>query len=152
MFLRGCNRVGGMHPSVSKFLPQFGGDIMDRGLLHVMPVGVYSVGSLLEGQSIGSMNYVKVDTEGFDATIVHSLLDAVHSKPSLRPDHIKYEHIALDDSVRTTLQSRLAGESYACLSDDTDTTCTWQHATTPLPPILGHSGQGAAAPDSMSPA
>ena len=51
-----------------------------------------------------------MDTEGFDATIVHSLLDAVHSKPSLRPDHIKYEHIALDDSVRTTLQSRLASQ------------------------------------------
>ena len=86
-------------------------------------------------------------TEGFDARIVNSLLDAIIVRPSRRPDHIKYEQVHLERDERSTLEARLRAADFVCHSDDTDTTCSFVNARTPLPWILHRAGINSDAPD-----
>lgn len=85
-------------------------------------------------------------TEGFDARIVNSLLDAISVRPSRRPNHIKYEQVHLQADERTALEARLRAADFVCTSDSTDTTCSSVNARTPLPWILHRAGINSDAP------
>ena len=161
-WLRGCNQVGSMHANIKyAFDPTrepagaktvgmnsfCGGSISDRGLVHVTPTPVRTVEQILDDEGVASMNFFKVDTEGFDAKVVNSLLDAVSLRPSRRPDHIKYEHVHLEAAEKSALRARLVASGYECHSDEADVTCSHTKSATPLPWILHKTGIADYAPD-----
>jgi len=148
-WLRGCNQIGSMHPNIPYALHRCGGNLNDRGLVHVTAVPVQTVAQILDDQNVDSLDFVKVDTEGFDGRVVHSLLNAVEARPSRRPDHIKYESMHLQDEEIAKLENRLGLNGFMCSSDDVDTTCSSVNppARTPLPWVLHRASANADAPE-----
>jgi len=153
-WVRGCNQLGSFSEDVARAIehpydssPCVMGSRDDDELFHVTPTRVLTVGQILEEQRVASLNFVKVDTEGYDGRIVNSLLDAVGEQSSLRPDHIKYEYLHLETNERTALSTRLDAAGFACESDEADTTCTARDAITPLPWILGHTNRNSTGPE-----
>ena len=81
-WVKGCNSVGAPHPSVVRELTQRGlMDIYTHDIIQGM-----SFPSLIKEAKIGSVDYLKVDTEGHDFVILRSML-----KTSLRPNKIRFE-------------------------------------------------------------
>jgi glycosyltransferase involved in cell wall biosynthesis len=81
-WVKGCNSVGAPHPSVVRELTQ-------RELMHIYTQDVIegvSFPSLIDQSNIGSVDYLKVDTEGHDFVILRSML-----KTSLRPNKVRFE-------------------------------------------------------------
>lgn len=81
-WVKGCNSVGAPHPSVVRELTQRGlMDIYTHDIIQGM-----SFPSLIKEAKIGSVDYLKVDTEGHDFVILRSML-----KTDLRPTKIRFE-------------------------------------------------------------
>lgn len=81
-WVKGCNSVGAPHPSVVR-------ELSERGLMDIYTQDVIdgvSFPSLINQCTIGSVDYLKVDTEGHDFVILRSMLNT-----SLRPNKIRFE-------------------------------------------------------------
>ena len=78
-------------------------------------VPVTTLGDALLEAGISRPDVILVDTEGFDADIMHIALDA-----GIRPILIQYEHKHLTNSVRRRISKRLMREGYRLWSDHAD--------------------------------
>jgi hypothetical protein len=81
-WVKGCNSVGAPHPSVVR-------ELTEKGLMDIYTQDVIdgvSFSSLIKDANVGSVDYLKVDTEGHDFVILRSML-----KTSIRPNKIKFE-------------------------------------------------------------
>jgi len=88
---RGCNSFGKPHPTVLADLRRRG---LDEEEFVVSEVPVLTFVDLVRICEIGSIKFLKIDTEGHDCTIIHSLLDAA----AVLPETIKFESNTLTPS------------------------------------------------------
>lgn len=103
-WMKGCNSVGSKHPSVLRELEQ-------RGLLNIYSeetIEGVSFPSLVKNYNVGSVDYLKIDTEGHDFVILRSLL-----KTSLRPNKIRFEANSLykEDDIKSVI-SEMSNNGY----------------------------------------
>lgn len=83
-WLRGCNSILNPHPSVLNVLQN--ANLLD--LYKTKKIDVISWDTLIRKNNISSVDYLKIDTEGHDCTIIKSILD---SDTNILPKKIKFE-------------------------------------------------------------
>lgn len=118
-WMRGCNSIGDPHDlhlnyfnTVEEFdvwhsywkspnAPR-GRNLLDEGLVSVNEVPCVTFSSLINDYKIGSIKYVKFDTEGMDANLIHSMLDDlwVINKVKL-PEIIQFETNVHNDTNKS---------------------------------------------------
>ena len=91
-WMKGTNKVGEPHPTVVRYLTKHGKPLT---LISCKTVPVLSVATLFERYHVGSIDFLKIDTEGHDAVIMRAYLDLIESAPSLRAKRILFESNAL---------------------------------------------------------
>lgn len=81
-WIRGCNSIDKIHPSVQRYFEEnnVSVNVLSKQIERV------SVRSLFQRESIQSIDFLKIDTEGHDFIIIRDLL-----KTSVRPKKIKFE-------------------------------------------------------------
>jgi hypothetical protein len=108
-WMRGCNSVGNPHDLhlnyfntieefdkwhgswKSKDAPK-GRNLLDEGLVSVDEVPCITFASIIRDYNIGSIKYIKIDTEGLDADILHSILDDLWMINEIKlPEIIQFE-------------------------------------------------------------
>ena len=86
-WVRGSNSIGGPHPFASKEL----GIEFYNSIVKIDKVPTLSWKTLVEQENIGSIDYLKIDTEGFDHVILKDYLQMCEKDPSLFAEKIKFE-------------------------------------------------------------
>lgn len=110
-WVRGCNSLGKPHPTILKMYPH---------LVETQRVDVMSVGSFFSVYKVDRVNFLKIDTEGHDITILRSLL-----KTRVRPNVIQFEsNVLTDKSEYRDIINRL--KEYECKRIGIDTFCQYK--------------------------
>jgi len=84
---RGCNSIGAPHSQVLAGLT-------DLGLTHLiktMSVKVHTYADLMRTYNVGSVEFLKTDTEGHDPVILSSVIEAGNINPAWFPRKIQFE-------------------------------------------------------------
>ncbi len=92
-WLRGCNAIGHVHPTVSRILAARG---LSEGILNEHEIEVAPLVAVLEQHDVSGLYLLKVDTEGHDHIILHHFFD--HAVQSLWPHVLIFESNSLSDS------------------------------------------------------
>lgn len=106
-WVRGCNSVNTIHPSVVKLL-------RDRGISldvvcdHTVPVR--RIKSIIDEHNVTHIDFLKIDTEGHDCIILNDFLDTVDILPKV----IQFEANVLSDKTEVRrLRFRLEEYGYS---------------------------------------
>lgn len=91
-WMKGTNKIGEPHPTVMRYLTKHG---LPLTLIHSKRVPVLSVAGLFRKYRVGSVGYLKIDTEGHDVVILRAYLDLVESRPLLKAGRILFESNSL---------------------------------------------------------
>jgi len=86
-WVRGSNSVGKPHPFTVK---EIGKELYDS-IVQIDKVPTVSWNTLVEKENIGSITYLKVDTEGFDHVIINDYLEMCELNNELYADVIQFE-------------------------------------------------------------
>ena len=109
-WMKGTNKIGAPHPTVMRYLAKHG---LPASLMQRRRVPVLSVEGLFRRYGVGSLDYLKIDTEGHDAVILGAYLDMVERRPGLRAERILFESNALSAREEVAaLSERLRGLGY----------------------------------------
>lgn len=112
-WVRGCNSVNTIHPSVEKLIRDKGISL-DIICSHSVPVR--RIKSIIDKHNVTSIDILKIDTEGHDCIILNDFLDTV----DILPNKIQFEANVLSDSSEVdALIERL--ESFGYKTDRTET-------------------------------
>lgn len=118
-WMKGTNSIGAPHPTVVRYLAKHD---LPASLIHTRKVPVYSVAQLFRKYGVGSVDYLKVDTEGHDTVILGAYLDLVERRPELRAQRILFESNALSNKRAVgTIVQRLEALGYTVSSGRQDT-------------------------------
>ena len=99
-WLRGCNRVGRVHPTGMRELER-------RGLSRLMreePVAQRSLPALLDDVGACRLRLMKVDVEGLDAALVLAYVAYLWARPSCHADLVRWEDTLFEDAERSEQQ------------------------------------------------
>ena len=119
-WMKGTNKIGEPHPTVARYLAKHG---LPVSLVARRRVPVYSVERLFRMYRVGSVDFLKIDTEGHDTVILNAYLDMVDARQELRAGKILFETNALSDRVAVgRIVERLRGMGYEVTSSRQDTT------------------------------
>lgn len=119
-WMKGTNSVGEPHKTVVSYLKKHD---LPLSLIHSKKVPVYSISRLFSKYSVGEIDYLKIDTEGHDTTIMNAYLEAVKSKPSLMAKKILFESNSLSDKDAVAkIKNILENMGYKVTSGRQDTT------------------------------
>jgi FkbM family methyltransferase len=91
-WMKGTNKIGAPHPTVVKYLAKHG---LPANLMHHVKVPVLSVASLFRRYHVGSLDFLKVDTEGHDSVILEAYINLINIHPRLKAKKIQFESNAL---------------------------------------------------------
>lgn len=118
-WMKGTNKVGEPHPTVMRYLTKHG---LPSSLVQHSRVPVVSFTTLVRRYHVGSIDYLKIDTEGHDVVIMGAYLDLVERRPALRAKRILFESNALSsrDAV-SKLNARLRDLGYTVETRRQDT-------------------------------
>lgn len=109
-WMKGTNKIGAPHPTVMRYLAKHG---LPASLMKHRRIPVLSVTGLFRRYRVGSVDYLKIDTEGHDAVILGAYLDMVEGRPGLRARRILFESNALTAREDVAaLTERLRGLGY----------------------------------------
>jgi autotransporter strand-loop-strand O-heptosyltransferase len=86
-WVRGSNSIGKPHPFAMKEL----GEDFYNSIVKIEKIPVISWKSLVENEDIGSIDFLKIDTEGHDHVILNDYLKLCSDNPSLLANKIKFE-------------------------------------------------------------
>ena len=118
-WIRGCNSVGVPHDFHLNYFnteDEFniwhshwksasapkGRNLLDEGLVTVDQVPCTTFSKLIKEHNIGSIKYVKVDTEGMDSDIIHAMLDDLWTINEIRlPEIIQFETNTHNDTNKS---------------------------------------------------
>jgi FkbM family methyltransferase len=121
-WMKGTNSVGHPHPTVVRYLTKHGKPL---SLITTKKVTKVAVATLFERHGVASIDYLKIDTEGHDAVIMHAYLNLIETVPGLRAKRIRFESNALmAKKDHAELCARLTANGYSVtkLSEDTEAT------------------------------
>ena len=111
-WLKGCSRMG-------KPLPEALAELERRDLGSLMQsteVPLLTFGAIAAAYRVGSIGFLKVDTEGNDVTILQSALSSFCRRPSLWPETLSYEHQHVADRhACSRMNARLRARGYKLL-------------------------------------
>jgi FkbM family methyltransferase len=121
-WMKGTNKVGAPHPTVVRYLAKKG---LPPTLMKHDRVPVLSIATLFRKYHVGSLDFLKVDTEGHDAVIIGAYIDLIESRPSLKATKIQFESNSLTskEAVRH-LKERLERLGYSVKTQKQDTIAT----------------------------
>ena len=91
-WMRGCSKVGEIHPLIHT-------ELMNRDILNICQkteCTIISWNTLVEKYSIESVEFLKIDTEGFEYKILNNLLN---SNSSVYPKQIQFEDKDFTDEI-----------------------------------------------------
>jgi FkbM family methyltransferase len=98
-WVKGTNKIGEPHPTVVRYLAKHG---FSASLITHQTVPVLSVSELLQRYNVGSIDYLKIDTEGHDCVIMNAYLTIAESTPTLQAKRIQFESNALSSQSDVT--------------------------------------------------
>ena len=117
----GSNSLGNPHPFVLKLLQEKNLE----SLIKTTPVQVITFGMLMEEQGIASIDYLKVDTEGHDPTVLRSMIEYCDRNPEVYPLRIQFETNGLADKrLEEEIIKALEKRGYSVESRGNDTVMT----------------------------
>jgi autotransporter strand-loop-strand O-heptosyltransferase len=87
-WVRGCNSVNGPHNFTRN---KIGSDLYDR-IVRIDKVPKISWKKLIEDYNVGTINYLKIDTEGHEHIILKEYFELCKENPSLYAKKIKFEY------------------------------------------------------------
>jgi len=87
-WIKGCNSVGAPHPGVQRYLIRHG---LPSEWIHTRIIQVLSFSSLCDLYDIRQIDFLKIDAEGHDYTILCGLRDAIASGKVQPPFMIRVE-------------------------------------------------------------
>ncbi len=91
-WMKGTNKIGAPHPTVVRYLNKHE---LPLSLITHQRVPVLSVERLFRKYRVGSLDYLKIDTEGHDSIIMNAYLNLIERKPALCAKRILFESNAL---------------------------------------------------------
>lgn len=118
-WMRGCNSVAkphDFHLNYFKTIEEFnewgsmwrsgklpiGRNLLEEGLVSIDTVPCVTFAGLVKDHGIKNVKYIKVDTEGMDADIVHSILDDLWTMNRVKlPSVIQFETNAHNDTKKS---------------------------------------------------
>jgi hypothetical protein len=118
-WMRGCNSIDiphDLHLNYLNTIGEFdvwhshwksptapkGRNLLDEGLVSVDEVPCVTFSSLINNYNIGSIKYIKFDTEGMDADLIHSMLDDLLMINQVRlPETIQFETNVHNDTDKS---------------------------------------------------
>lgn len=86
-WLRGCSSINTKHIRLLKYIPE--DEILEK------EVKVERIKNIINKHSVKKIDFLKIDTEGHDTTILNDFLDTVDIKPS----RIQFENNILSDEI-----------------------------------------------------
>lgn len=90
-WVRGCNRLGGIHPTVEKLLIGKG---ISLDVIRRQEVQIDTLVNILEREKIFEIDFLKIDTEGHDCVILEYFFENWKHR---MPDKIQFEANVLSD-------------------------------------------------------
>lgn len=103
-WLKGCNSVGKPHDFHIAHFPDPGAwhrstnrdslpkrNLLEEGLVTITEVPCYTFGMVMEENGIEYVEYIKIDTEGQDSKLVHSIMDYYENSGKELPKRILFE-------------------------------------------------------------
>lgn len=118
-FMKGCNSVSAphdLHLNYFNTTQEFnvwhsfwksadapkGRNLLSEGLVSIDEVPCISFANLIKEYNIGSIKYVKFDTEGMDSDLIHAMLDDLWEINSVKlPEVIQFETNAHNDTDKS---------------------------------------------------
>ena len=113
-FMRGCNSIGkphdfhlNYHPSPKKWAKAKNRnrlatrDLVSEGIVEKVKVPCLTYKQLMESHSVGKVNFLKIDTEGYDCKILNDMIDFYINSNRLidLPVNIQFESNVHTDAV-----------------------------------------------------
>lgn len=89
MWARGCNTINRIHPLIKKHLTEMNLKVED--CIIIDKVKAYTVQQLVEMYNITSIDYLKIDTEGYDCYIMEQYYDCISKNKNLKAKKIMFE-------------------------------------------------------------
>lgn len=109
-WLKGCNSVGKPHDFHTGHFPDPGlwhrstnrqnlpkRNLLQEGLVTQLDVPCYTFERIMDENQVEFVNYIKIDTEGQDSKLVHSILDYYEKSGKKLPNKILFESNAHND-------------------------------------------------------
>jgi FkbM family methyltransferase len=121
-WMKGTNRVGEPHPTVVRYLTRKG---LPLTLIQEKTVPIIPLLDLFAQHAVESLDYLKIDTEGYDVRILTPLVACLEAGGGVKPKTIRFETNRLcdKDAVRA-LNARLEALGYSIRQTQTDTYAT----------------------------
>jgi FkbM family methyltransferase len=96
-WIRGCNSIGDYHPTVTRELKKRG---IDEKVVSIKKVKTLSYKDLVLEHNITEVEYLKIDTEGHDCTILNAMMEFHKDSPPIfkMPRKIRFEANILSDA------------------------------------------------------
>ena len=88
-FLRGCNSVGTVHPTLKGFAFNI---VVPDDLISCDEVDVKTLNTLFKEYNVETIKHLKIDTEGHDCTILECYYDICFENNKLFADKITFEN------------------------------------------------------------
>ena len=121
-WVRGCNSINNAHPLVCKILQDI--QVTPSDVLKIATVPKISMKTLLEKYNIGSIQYLKIDTEGHDCTILENYIEALKEGITLPAKKILFECNYLSDKKRVdAVIDQLQNIGYILIKRDEHDSC-----------------------------
>ena len=125
-WLKGCNSVGKPHDFHIGHYPDPGAwhrsndrdslpkrNLLQEGLVTCIEIPCYTFGQVMEENGVDYVEYIKLDTEGQDSKLVHSILDYYEKTGKELPKRILFESNAHNDPNEVNKAcKRLAEKGY----------------------------------------
>ena len=93
-YIQGCNCIDEPHPAQLKVVDRFD---LDPDIISVSPIDIISFRTLIRRYSVESVDVIKIDAEGHDATILKSYLEACEEDNAPYAPKIIFEINPLSD-------------------------------------------------------
>ena len=117
-WVRGCNTMNEIHPSVKRVMQERG---EDGAFFTKQKVKVVRIKSIIDKYNITSLDLLKIDTEGHDCVILNDYLNTVEILPKV----IQFESNELSDPKEVAnVVARLKPLGYDCKQVNFDMVCS----------------------------
>jgi hypothetical protein len=93
-WMKGCNSIEKPHPFHTSYFPygaKFPRNLLEEGLVTKSTALTFTYGRLLKEYDVDYVDYIKLDTEGFDAIILNTILDYYTFSNKPKPKKILFE-------------------------------------------------------------
>jgi len=139
-WVRGCNSVGEPHPQALDELRKHGLD----GLLQSASVPLLTFGELCEAHNVRTVDLLKIDVEGHDTVVLHSLVDYGMVWP--RVIQFETNGLCAQEDVDSVIRVLCDEHDYVVLRRDSSDTMLTRARFSPRPPVVA-AGTGAISPN-----